>query len=256
VVAAGDAGCSIVWCGEQGVRFYASGSGDDRRTENLLHQARVWADEAQHMEVVKRLYRMRFDQQLGGHLSLQQIRGMEGVRVREAYARCSRETGVEWTGRKYKRGNWSATDPINRALSAANSCLHALCHSAIAIAGYSESIGFIHTGKTRAFVYDIADLYKVDLTLPLAFKAAASTEDGLESRVRKMCRSAFYQTRFLERVIPDIQRALGQLAEPGNEYSTQDVSDEVLALWDPEDGILVGGKNYAEDDEVDSEIPF
>lgn len=245
VVAAGDAGCSIAWCGEQGVRFYASGSGDDRRTENLHFQARAWADEAQRLAVVRRMYLMRFKRRLHPGLTLEQIRGMEGVRVREAYARASRETGVEWKGRTYRRGAWERTDAVNRALSAANACLHSICHSAVSIAGYSESLGFVHTGKTRAFVYDIADFYKVDLTVPLAFRAVADGEKELESRVRKMCRAAFYREKLLERIIPDIQRALGQTVQPVEEYSARDLNDEVLQLWDPEAGVIAGGQNYA-----------
>lgn len=256
VVTAGDAGCSIAWCGEQGVRFYASGSGDDRRTSNLQFQARAWAHDEARLEVVKRMYRMRFTQILDSGLSLEQIRGMEGVRVREVYARMARETGVEWKGRLYKSGAWEQTDPVNRALSAANACLHALCHSAIAVAGYSESLGFVHTGKTRAFVYDIADLYKVELTVPIAFRCAAANEPQLESRVRKTCRAAFYKSSLLERIIPDIQRALGQTIEPAEEYSLADLNQEVLDLWDPERGAVPGGQNHAEEQHADeSEDP-
>lgn len=256
VVAAGDAGCSIAWCGEQGVRFYASGSGDDRRTDNLQHQATLWADPSQRLDVVKRMYRMRFTHKLDDNLTLEQIRGMEGVRVRETYARMARETGVEWRGRSYRPGAWDQTDPVNRALSAANACLHALCHCAVAIAGYAESLGFVHTGKTRAFVYDIADLYKADITVPVAFRCAAQGVNQLESRVRKTCRAAFYKESLLERIIPDIQRVLGQLPEPAREYSLEDLNDEVLDLWDP-DGIVDGGRNRATDvEDPDDEVPF
>jgi len=245
VVTAGDAGCSIAWCGEQGVRFYASGSGDDRRTENLHFQARAWANEADHLGVVRRMYRMRFKQHLRDDLTLEQIRGMEGVRVRQAYARMSAETGVAWKGRLYKPGHWGAADPVNRALSAANACLHALCHAGVAIAGYSESLGFVHTGKTRAFVYDIADLYKADLTVPIAFRCAKEGHNDLESRVRRMCRAVFHQSSLLSRVIPDIQRALGQTVEAAAEYSAQDLGQEVLDLWDPDLFGLRGGQNHA-----------
>jgi CRISPR-associated protein Cas1 len=191
------------------------------------------------------MYRMRFSRAVAEDLTLEQIRGMEGVRVREAYARMSKQTGVAWKGRLYAPGDWERADPVNRALSAANACLHALCHSAIAIAGYSESLGFIHTGKTRAFVYDIADLYKVDLTVPIAFRCATDASSGLESRVRRMCRAAFYSSNLLERIIPDVQRALGQKVEPAAEYSAQDLSQDVLDLWDPSAGAVTGGQNYA-----------
>lgn len=258
ILVAGDAGCSVVWCGEQGVRFYASGGGDDRRCTNLHHQASVWADENSRLDVVKRLYKMRFDQDLGDELTLQQIRGMEGVRVRDAYARLSKLTGVEWRGRRYKRGDWANTDPVNQALSAANACLHALCHSAITIAGYNDSLGFIHSGKSRAFVYDIADLYKISLMVPLAFHAAKQGPAKLSSRVRRTCRAAFHQEKLLQRIIPDIQRALGQRPQPVQAHSLQNPAPDVLDLWDPQLGLLSGGQNHANDSENPSEdgVPF
>src|SRR5690606_24467922 len=116
---------------------------------------------------------------------------MEGVRVRQAYAEASRRTGVPWQGRRYDRGRWHAADPINRALSAANALLNGLCHAAIVSGGYSTGLGFIHNGKQLSFVYDIADLYKVELTIPAAFDVVAASTEKVESRVRQVCRQKF-----------------------------------------------------------------
>src|SRR5579875_2210455 len=153
-------GCLVMWTGEGAVRFYAVGMGETRSARHLLEQARRWADPILRLAVVRRMYSMRFPEPLDDYLSLQQIRGREGIRVREAYARASRATGVPWKGRSYQRDQWGSTDPINRALSAANSCLYGVCHAAIVSAGFSPALGFIHTGKMLSFVYDIADLYK------------------------------------------------------------------------------------------------
>lgn len=232
--------CLVVWCGEQNVRFYAAGMGGTRSSSRLLYQARLVSDEAARLEVVKRMYRMRFKESLASDLTVQQLRGMEGVRVRDTYARASRETGVPWSGRTYDRGNWRNADPVNRALSAANSCLYGVCHAAILSAGYSPALGFIHTGKQLSFVYDIADLHKAELTIPLAFQAAAaegsappeSTSGGLERQVRLRCRDIFHQSRLLARVIPDLRRALGDIEE--DEEFVPD-SDPALPtdLWTP-----------------------
>ena len=165
-----DHGCLVAWCGEEGVRFYATGMGETRSAANFLHQARVWAHEGFRMEVVRRLYQLRFSEKFDAALSLQQIRGMEGVRVREAYAKAAQEAGVTWSGRSYKRDEWSKADPANRALSAANSCLYGICHAAIVSAGFSPGLGFIHTGKMLSFVYDIADLYKTEIKLPFRLR--------------------------------------------------------------------------------------
>ena len=142
-----DNGCLAIWSGEAGVRFYAQGLGVTRSAKNLLRQARLWANSKTRMEIVRRMYAYRFGEDLSPGLSLRQIRGMEGVRVRDTYKRLSKKTGVVWTGRSYRRGSWG--DPVNRALSCANACLYGICHAAIVAAGYSPALGFIHSGKLR-----------------------------------------------------------------------------------------------------------
>jgi len=126
-------GCLIMWCGEEAVRFYAIGMGETRSSRNLLAQARVWADPASRLAVVVRMYRMRFDETIPDQLTLEELRGREGIRVRQAYAAASRETGIAWEGRSYRSSNWRSADPVNRALSCANSCLYGLCHAAICV---------------------------------------------------------------------------------------------------------------------------
>lgn len=238
-------GCTVLWTGEEGVRCYAQGLGETRSAQKLLHQARLCTDPALHLSVVRRMYEMRFPQPLEASLTLQQIRGKEGIRVRESYARASRETGVEWHGRSYKRTSWDASDPVNRALSAANSCLYGICHAAIVSAGYSPALGFIHTGKMLSFVYDIADLYKADMTIPVAFRAVMAEEGNLEGRVRRMCRDMFHEQRLLGRIVGDIEQALGVDEIAGAESGQGFDVDDALpgGLWDPQGGIVPGGVN-------------
>ena len=108
--------------------------------------------------------------------------------------------GVPWAGRAYRREQWGSADPINRALSAANSCLYGICHAAIVSAGYSPALGFIHTGKMLSFVYDIADLYKSKLTIPVAFRVVAAGASTAWNRA-----SARLPRRF-SRFAPALQR--------------------------------------------------
>lgn len=208
-----DNGCLVAWTGEEGVRFYAQGMGETRRAYHLLKQAELVSHPGKRMEVIRRMYEYRFGVDLGPNLSLEQVRGHEGARVREAYAVASRRYGVNWTGRNYDRGNWSAADPLNRALSTANACLNGLCHTAIVSAGYSPGLGFVHTGKQLSFVWDIADLYKTEMTVPLAFGLVAESTEHLETRVRHACRDTFRAQRLLDRILPDIDRLLGISAE-------------------------------------------
>jgi len=244
VRALAEAGCLIFWTGEQGVRFYAQGLGETRSSRRLLKQAMLWSNPVRRLEVVVRMYRMRFDEVLPAELTLRQIRGLEGVRVRDAYARLSRETGVPWAGRSYKRTNWHDSDPINRALSAANSTLYGICQAAIVASGYSTALGFVHTGKMLSFVYDVADLYKVEVTLPAAFEATALGDNELERRVRLRCRDLFHEQRLLSRIINDIDHVL-DVADGEDEAAMDAELAAPGGLWDPSEGIVPGGENYA-----------
>lgn len=247
VRALADNGCLVAWTGEEGVRMYAFGTGETRSARNLLRQAWLCTHRALRLGVVVRLYRMRFDESLDEGLTLQQIRGMEGVRVRQTYARASAETGVSWSGRSYRRDEWGHSDPVNRALSAANSCLYGVCHAAIVSAGYSPALGFVHTGKMLSFVYDIADLYKTEITIPTAFRATAEGTDNLESRVRRACRDAFRESRLLQRIVPDMDRALGALPQGWTDADFDSDPAAPGSLWDDRQGEVAGGVNRGDD---------
>lgn len=243
VRALADNGCSACWVGEDGVRFYASGTGETRSSRNLLLQAAAWADESRHMQIVETMYRMRFRGPLPRNLSLRQIRGMEGVRVRDAYAGASRQAGVPWHGRNYDRTKWSASDPINRALSAGFACMYGICHAGILSAGYSPALGFIHTGKQLSFVYDVADLYKVEMVVPIAFQAVAESELEIERRVRLALRNTLRETHFLRRVVDDLTH-LFQVKEDAEGEDFYEVDGaKPGALWDPT-GDVEGGVGY------------
>jgi CRISPR-associated protein Cas1 len=201
-------GTSVLWLGEDATRFYAQGLGETRKGQRLLHQAALVSNPAKRQQVVLNMYRHRFHYDLPPDLTLPQIRGNEGVRVRQAYAQASKKYGVPWYGRHYDRSSWGSGDPVNRALSAANALLNGLCHAAIVSGGYSPGLGFIHTGKQLSFVYDIADLYKVDITIPLAFATVAESPEKVESRVRAACRQKFKEEKLLQRILPDIDSLL------------------------------------------------
>ncbi|MCD1294788.1 type I-E CRISPR-associated endonuclease Cas1 [Methanocella sp. CWC-04] len=242
-----DNGCLAAWCGEGGIRFYAQGFGETRHSSKLIRQALLVSNPSLRLKVVERMYRMRFNDQIPENLTIQQLRGMEGQRVRQTYALASMDTGVPWTGRNFDPNNWSNADPVNRALSVANSCLYGICSAAIISIGYSTGLGFIHTGKQLSFVYDIADLYKASITIPLSFRAAAADGDeGLERRVRLACRDKFNELNLLSRIVPDIERAL-DVKIPSDLIFDDFDSEQVVPskVWDPKSGPLPGGVNYS-----------
>jgi CRISPR-associated protein Cas1 len=230
----GDNNCQVLWCGEQGVRFYAQGLGGARHSRNLIRQAALVSNDLTRLQVVIRMYCMRFDEQVDPNLTLQQLRGKEGIRVRQAYADASQQFGITWQGRSYKRDAWDAADPVNRALSAANACLYGLAHAAILSGGYSAALGFIHCGKQLSFVYDIADLYKVEYTIPAAFAIASTNPSDLEHQVRITCRDRFREARLMERILPDIAKALDV---PSKEVAEDEFSTDAARpaeLWQPQ----------------------
>jgi len=203
----GKNGCSVVWVGEEATRFYAAGVGETYKAYKIMRQAELVSDPVKRKKVVVAMYQKRFDVQLDESLSLPQIRGLEGVRVRDCYKKWSEETDVEWKGRNYNFQEWGG-DPINRALSTANAVINAVCHVVIVSSGYSPALGFIHQGRQLSFVYDIADLYKTELTIPVAFQVVKDGLDQLEKRVRLEIRGKIRETKLMDRILPDIQSLL------------------------------------------------
>jgi CRISPR-associated protein Cas1 len=227
-----DNGCSMLWTGEEMTKFYAQGLGETRKAYHLLKQAEIACNPVKHTRVCIRMYQKRFEETLDPSLTLPQIRGFEGVRVRRAYKVASETYGVQWHGRLYDRSNWGGSDPINRALSAANATLNSICHAAIVSGGYSPAIGFVHTGKQLSFVYDVADLYKADLTIPLAFSIVAESNQNIERRARMACREKFREVKLLERILPDIDDILEVPPEPSGEVLDVDADPALPTdLW-------------------------
>jgi CRISPR-associated protein Cas1 len=103
---------------------------------------------------------------------------MEGLRVRALYAELGLKHGVTWKGRNYNPGNWETADGINKALSAANASLYAMCAAVCCSLGYLPSLGFIHDAGTLPFIYDVADLYKHLTSIPAAFMSVRQGVEG------------------------------------------------------------------------------
>ncbi len=219
--------CLLAWTGVDGQRLYAHSTGGTYSARRLLHQARLVSDDTARTDVALRMYRKRFPGEDLAGVTLEQLRGREGFRVRKAYETLAVEHGITWSGRNYDQTNWSDATPANRALSAANACLYGVCHAAIVSAGYSAGLGFIHTGKMLSFVYDIADLYKTELTVPVAFRQAATNRHELERKVRVACRQAFHEFKLMDRILPDIAEVLDardDLGEIPGEFEGRAVS--------------------------------
>jgi len=233
VTLAARVGCLLIWVGEAGVRLYSAGQPGGARADRLLYQARLALEEEPRLKVVRKMFSFRFGEEAPSRRSIDQLRGIEGVRVRETYKIIAQRNGVPWNARRYDPNAWSAADIPNQCLSQATSCLYGLCEAAVLAAGYAPAVGFLHTGKSQSFVYDVADLFKFETVVPVAFQVAGETLRGQGpkgvghmSDVRRRCRDSFRRTRLLERIIPTIEEVLsaGGLALPDAPEDAQPVA--------------------------------
>lgn len=221
VALAASAGTLLIWTGEGGVRLYAAGQPGGARSDKLLWQCRLVLDPDARLRIVRKMFSLRFGDNGPERRSVDQLRGLEGVRVREIYKSLARQFGVEWRRRDYDPGDFDISDIPNRCLSAATSCLYGVTEAAILAAGYAPALGFLHTGKPLSFVYDVADLFKFDTVVPEAFRVASAAAKGKldkppETATRHACRDAFRRANILGRIIPAIEEVLsaGEIAPP------------------------------------------
>ena len=243
----GDTGVGAVWVGEHGVRYYAHGRPLTTRANLLIRQAELVSNTRKHLDVVRKMYQLRFPDENVAHLTMQQLRGREGSRVRNVYRAYAKETGVAWNGRVYNPDDFSSGDAVNQALSAGHACLYGLAHAVIVALGCAPGLGFIHVGHERSFVYDIADLYKSEITIPIAFQTAAEAPEDLPAIVRRRVRDAMVSARILERMVHDIR----WLLSPAEESMEP---EEAIFLWDNQRGVVSNGINYFREEEGDGPL--
>lgn len=239
----GDIGTSIVWVGERGVRNYAHGRALAHSTKFLEKQAKLVSNNRLRLAVAKKMYQMRFPGEDISKLNMQQLRGREGARVRRVYRENSKKYKVVWTKRDYNIDNFEDGNVVNQALSVANVALYGLVHSIISALGLSPGLGFVHTGHDLSFVYDIADLYKVDITIPIAFDVASKhqKDEDISTITRLRARDAFADGKLASKIIEDLQYLLDI-----------DKNDELIVehfgLWDDKDELVKYGVSYREEE--------
>lgn len=197
VRACAQAGCLLLWVGEAGVRCYAAGN-PGRNAEALLRQAGAFSDPQRRLQVARRVFGWMFGEVAPANRSIEQLRGMEGARVKALYREIAATQGVIWRGRDSKT---ASKDPVNQAISFANASLYGLAEAVILALGYSPAIGFVHQGDARSFVFDLADCVKFRTVVPLAMSLAKASDADLEGRVRRACRDLFREQRLAERLV-------------------------------------------------------
>lgn len=246
----GDVGSTAIWVGERGVRYYAHGRSLTQSSRLIVKQAELVTNMRSRLAVAREMYQMRFPNEDVSALTMQQLRGREGSRVRSVYRSCSKKYGVPWSGRAYNPDDSSDATPINQALSAAHVCLYGLAHSVIVSLGCSPALGFVHTGHERSFVYDVADLYKAETTIPVAFSVAADGVEDVGGETRRRLRDLYARSHILERMVRDIRYLL-----LGAEESVEEPRVEELYLWDERQGSVPFGVLYGKDEDSLQEEP-
>ncbi|MFC6356067.1 type I-E CRISPR-associated endonuclease Cas1e [Luethyella okanaganae] len=241
-----ESGSTAVWVGEEGVRYYAHGRSLAHSSRLLEAQANLFANQSSRLRVAREMYAMRFPGEDTSRLTMQQLRGREGARVRRAYREHSERTGIPWAGRDYDIDVFEDSDPVNQALSAANTSLYGVVHSVVVALGCSPGLGFVHTGHVRSFVYDVADLYKAELTIPLAFDLAAQSALDIASAARHSLRDHFRGGAFLNRCVRDIQHLLLPTENPDD--IDMGLGENVVQLWDGTRKAVAGGTAYGDDE--------
>ena len=240
-----DCGVTVIWVGEQGVRYYAHGRPLAHSAGLLIKQANLVSNIRSRATVARKMYEMRFNGENVSGLTIQQLRGREGARVRNIYRNASKKLGVVWNGREYDPENFGGSDLINQALSVAHSCLYGVVHSVIVALGCSAGLGFIHTGHVLSFVYDIADLYKTEITIPIAFcvagKALNYENFDVGGEVRRAVRDSISNGKIIQRCTQDICRLL--ISDTEN-YEHFMCKTDILNLWDEKYGFVPSGVNY------------
>ena len=245
-----ESGSTAVWVGEQGVRYYAHGRSLARSSRLLMAQAELVTNRKSRLRVAREMYAMRFPGEDTTGLTMQQLRGREGARVRRIYREQAERTGIEWSRRDYDPEDFAGGSAVNQALSAANTSLYGVVHAVIVALGCSPGLGFVHTGHIRSFVYDVADLYKAEISIPVAFEIAAREVADIGAETRRAVRDHMRGGAFLETCVRDIRMLLADGEDDLTEYGPDAVDNaDVVMLWDSNGRAVAGGTAYGDDEE-------
>lgn len=230
-------GVLICWEGNHMSQFYAYGMQENRKSKNILTQVNYFSNQKLHLTVVRKMYQLRFPDRDFSHMTLSQMRSAEGERVKKEYHDLAEKYGVDWERREYKADDWESQSLINQSLTIGNKLLYNVCHSAILAMGYSPTLGFIHTGTMRSFVYDLADLYKSEIVFEPAFRLTSQNIADI-SVMRTEFRKEMVNNKLLSRISKDLPWLF-------DSNLVQIASEE--GLWDNSVSTVLYGVNYGKE---------
>lgn len=204
------ANCSVCWVGEDSLFFYAAGQTPTADTRNFRKQMLLAADTKKLLEVARRMFAKRFPEAELSGKTLNEMKGMEGYRVRQLYEQKAKQYQVGWKGRSFEPGKFEMSDITNQILTSTNAALYGILSSAVHSMGYSPHIGFIHSGCPLPFIYDLADLYKENLCIDLAFGLTLEMAGNYNKhKVSSAFRKRVIEMDLLGKIGNDIAMVLG-----------------------------------------------
>ncbi|MFD8480498.1 type I-E CRISPR-associated endonuclease Cas1e [Kitasatospora sp. NPDC059673] len=234
----GETGAAVVWVGEHGVRYYAAGRALSRSSALAEAQASHWANRRTRLDVARAMYRLRFPDEDPAGLTRKELLGREGTRMKECYRAHATRTGIRWRGRNYIPGDFTSGDAVNQAITAAAQAMYGVSHAVVTALGCSPALGFVHSGHELSFVLDIADLYKTEVGIPVAFDVAAESDEDVGARTRRALRDRIHELRLQERIVADIHRLLRTGTAAGDK--------DTVTLQSDHGQQVASGVNYSE----------
>ncbi|GAA2348973.1 type I-E CRISPR-associated endonuclease Cas1e [Streptomyces violaceusniger] len=250
----GETGAAVAWVGEHGVRYYAGGRALTRSAALAEAQAAKWANPRTRLAVARAMYRLRFPDEDPAGLTRQELLGREGRRVKDCYREHAARTGVPWRGRRYTPGDFTSGDAVNQSVTAAAQCMYGIAHAVVASLACIPALGFVHSGHELSFVLDIADLYKTEIGIPVAFDVAAEDDQDVGARTRRALRDRINQTSLLDRCVDDIKALLLPNATAGS--TAVDPDTDRVVLHSDGGRQVHAGCNHAESDGPNSDEVF
>jgi len=205
-------GTLLAAVGEGGTKFYTAPPMGQGHSEVARAHARLWADEKVRLDTARRMYAFRFGKILP-HRDISVLRGIEGARMKETYRIQADRYRLPWEGRRYDRHQPEGADIPNQAINHAATFVECAADVAVAAVGALPPLGFIHEDSSNAFTLDIADLYRAEVTLPLAFRVARQALDNsglnLERTLRREAAMEFRRGKLIPKMIDRIKELLG-----------------------------------------------
>lgn len=197
------AGCTVVFTGGGAISAYSHATPLTSAGKWAIAQARLVASDLYLRDAALKLYKRQFsmDNFPGG--SIRTMRGLEGRLMRNTYRDCAKKAKISGFRRDTK-----ASDPVNAGLNVANSIMYGLAATACTAIGVNPALGVIHRGDVRALLFDLADLYKASVVIPLVF-SHANDEDPI-SEIRRHLRKEIVRKRLME----DMLEALMEILTP------------------------------------------